>query len=287
MRDRVSVPNMGIVVEDVSSFSQRGAELLTKGAFLVKDEYGVSGKGNQLIESSHGLQRIAKHLAAQAVMGKRVRFVLEPYLRRRSDFSCQFRVEDEGSVTVISVQELVNSGLAFAASCAPPPSLLERLEREDYFQTIRKIGSLMHADGYRGDVCVDSMVLEDGDLVPLVEINARKSMSLIKHALDKRLVKEDRKGCLTYVSAMNRDSSTFPALLDLLKQERVLFNTKDDVGVLPLTVGTLYGSRGVQSDEPVRGRLYLFMIGATSEQWKGLLSDLRCAMKRVGLQVTH
>ena len=147
--------------------------------------------------------------AAQAAAGKRVRFVLEPFLRKALDFSCQFRIEDDGQVTVISVQELVNNGLAFGASCSARPEFLDRLERDGYFQLIEQIGSLMYADGYWGDVCVDSMILEDGALAPLVEINARKSMSLIKHADGPVPAEARAEGCLTYVSAVNDGSSDF------------------------------------------------------------------------------
>ena len=137
---------------------------------------------------------------------------------------------------MISVQELVNNGLAFGASCSAGPEFLDRLERDGYFQLIEKIGSLMYADGYCGDVCVDSMILHEGELAPLVEINARKSMSLIKHAIDDYLKRLERKGCLTYVSAVNDQSSDFSGLLELLERERLLFSTECNSGILPLTV---------------------------------------------------
>ena len=122
MRDRLGIENVGVMVEDVASLLERGSVLLEHGPLLVKDDYGVSGKGNQLIETHRTLQRIAKHLSAQVAAGKRVRFILEPYLRKRSDFSCQFRINDDGRVAVISVQELVNNGLAFGASCSARPN---------------------------------------------------------------------------------------------------------------------------------------------------------------------
>ncbi|MFD2876798.1 hypothetical protein ACFTAO_13755 [Paenibacillus rhizoplanae] len=38
--------------------------------------------------------------------------------------------------------------------------------------------------GYHGEVCIDSMLLASGELVPIVEINARKSMGLINHHIN-------------------------------------------------------------------------------------------------------
>ena len=240
MRDRLGIENLGVTVEDVASLLDRGSELLQHGPILVKDDYGVSGKGNQLTETHRTLQRIARHLSAQAAAGKRVKFILEPYLRKRSDFSCQFRIEDDGQVTVISVQVLVNNGLAFGTSCSAEPDFLDRLERDGYFRLIEQIGSLMFADGYWGDVCVDSMILHEGELAPLVEINARKSMSLIKHAIDHHLKRPHRMGCLTYISAVNDQTSDFSGLLEVLEKEDLLFSTECNLGILPLTSGTMY-----------------------------------------------
>jgi hypothetical protein len=287
MRDRLGIENVGITVGDVTSLLERGSELLQHGPILVKDDYGVSGKGNQLIETQRTLQRIAKHLSAQAAAGKRVRFILEPYLRKHSDFSCQFRIEENGRVKVVSVQELVNNGLAFGASCSPVPEFLDRLERDGYFQLIELVGSLMYADGYCGDVCVDSMILHEGELAPLVEINARKSMSLIKHAIDHYLKSLERKGCLTYVSALNDQSNDFSGLLDLLERERLLFATECLSGILPLTSGTMYPRSSFEPKEPVRGRLYVAAVFEKPEQQAGLMTRLVRVMEQAGLHVTH
>jgi hypothetical protein len=287
MRDRLGIENVGTMVEDVASLLGRGSMLLQHGPVLVKDDYGVSGKGNQRIETSRMLQRIARHLSAQVAAGKRVRLILEPYLRKSTDFSCQFRISDDGRVTVISVQELVNNGLAFGASCSPGPELLDRIEREGYFRLIEKIGSFMYQDGYYGDVCVDSMILDGGELAPVIEINARKSMSLIKHAIDRYLDRRGRKCCLTYVAALNDRSSDFSGLLEQLEREHLLFPAECDLGILPLTSGTMYPRLSSDIEEPVRGRLYVTAVFEKPEQQAGLMAALGRAMEQVGLRASR
>jgi len=287
MRDRVGIDNVGVTVGDVASLLDRGSVLLQDGPILVKDDYGVSGKGNQLIGSHRTLESVAKYLSAQAAAGKRVRFVLEPYLRKTSDFSCQFRIQEDGGVSVISVQKLINNGLGFGASCTARVEFLDRLEVDGYFQLIQKIGSLMYTDGYFGDVCVDSMVLNNGELAPLVEINARKSMSLIKNAIDDYLKRLGRKGSLTYVSAVNDQSSDFSGLLDLLERERVLFTSESDSGILPLTSGTMYQKSCRRSEEPLRGRLYIIRVVEKPEQQASLMAGFGRVMEQAGLHVVH
>lgn len=286
MRERLEIPNPGVVVSSHQSLSDVGAKLLGDGPFLIKDEYGVSGRGNQLVETESILRRIVQYIAAQVPAGKRVRFVLEPYLAKHSDFSCQFRVEQDGRITLISVQELLNRGLAFGASCSISSELRETLERARYFDLIERMGSLMRTDGYYGDVCVDSMVLLGGELAPLVEINARKSMSLIKHAMDRYLATRDRKGCLTYVSTMAHTNSDFRAVLGLLDQQDLLFTVNHQSGILPLTSRTMRDC-GRPTNSPVRGKLYLVAICDTPEEQPSMMSGLARALNSSGVRVVQ
>jgi hypothetical protein len=287
MRERIGVLNVGVIVDDVASMLDAASKLLQAGPFLIKDDYGVSGKGNLLIETERTLQRIARYLSEQTANGRRVRFILEPYLPKSSDFSCQFRVEAGGSVTVFCVQELINIGLAFGTACTARPEFLATLERDNYFELIEKIGQFMYQDGYCGDVCVDSMILQGGQLAPLVEINARKSMSLIKHAMDRHLKKMGRRGCLTQISAVNDRATSFSGLLELLDRENVLFTAERESGILPLTAGTMYPRSATAPLKPVRGRLYIEAVCESPEKQDDLLKLIGPVMERAGLRMTH
>ena len=146
----------------------------------------------------------------------------------------------------------------------------------------------MHADGYYGDVCVDSMILHNGDLAPLVEINARKSMGLIKHAIEQHLNRLGRKACLTYVAAVNGQATGFSTFIHLLERERLLFSMKcSNLGILPLTSSTMYPKPTSEMKEPVRGRLYVALVFEKPEQQAGLMAGLGRVMEQAGLHVTH
>lgn len=89
---------------------------------------------------------------------------------------------------------------------------------------MHSIGRELYADGYFGDVCVDSMLLRDGSLAPLVEINARKSMSLIKHNVDRQLKQEGMHTCLLQVPLATMGEVHYADLLGRLEREGILFS---------------------------------------------------------------
>jgi hypothetical protein len=285
MRDRLGIENIAVKVRNVQSLLDAGTKLLGEGPFLIKDEYGVSGKGSQLIESERALYRVGKHVSAQVALGKRVSFVLEPHLCRSLDFSCQLYIDLHGDVTVSSVQALRNRGFTFAASYCASAQLLHRLTCNGYFQLMERLGRLMYADGYWGDVCVDSMLLDDEAMAPLVEINARKSMGSIKDALDRRFKVTGRRLWLTYLPTFNQSANEFCALLEALARGGLLFTARSESGVLPLTAGTIF--RCGKPGHPNVGRLYLALILRSAVEPESMLVAVERVLGQSRSCVTH
>lgn len=285
MRDRLLLPNIALVVHSTEELLQSGQALLEKGAFLIKDEYGVSGKGNQLVDSERVLRRIAGYLESSRNQDKRIKFVLEPLLDRETDFSCQFHIDPEGRISILSVQQLVNHGFAFGESHSPEPSLLDRLDREEYWETMHSIGRELYADGYFGDVCVDSMLLRDGSLAPLVEINARKSMSLIKHNVDRHLKQEGMHTCLLQVPLATLGEVHYEDLLGRLAQEDVLFSLGEGEGVIPLTSGTLQPPASSRSTGSSKGKLYAALAYRNEDSKNRLTRKLDESLLRTGYTI--
>jgi hypothetical protein len=75
---------VGEIVRSASDLQEIGDRLLQSSPFLIKDEFGVSGKGNLLIDSSQVLQRIVAYIAKQEREGKRTQFLLEPLLDKQT-----------------------------------------------------------------------------------------------------------------------------------------------------------------------------------------------------------
>lgn len=62
---RIGEKSCGMEANSAAEIEAIGAELLKQGPYLLKDPFGVSGKGNLLIDSEAMQRRIAEHLHKQ------------------------------------------------------------------------------------------------------------------------------------------------------------------------------------------------------------------------------
>ncbi|WP_046215534.1 hypothetical protein [Paenibacillus wulumuqiensis] len=288
VKQRLGLANPGIYVTSTDQLEAVGRELLEQGTFMIKDNYGVSGKGNIHIESPAMLARIAGSIRKQEGKGRNVEFVLERYLAKERDFSCQFHITEQGDIEILSVQWLANSQFAYRESLSPDADFMDLLERHQYFETMEQISRELYQDGYYGHVCIDSMLLQDGSLEPMVEINARKSMSLIKNSVDQYLRQHGLQGNMTNYTVSHDSSLSHEQLLDELQRSHLLFYPEKGQGILPLTSAALSVNQPPEPDgKKHKGRLYLSVVTAQQDTKQQLLYDLEQLLTENGLQILN
>ncbi len=272
------------IVYSSEELRKRGEELLRNSNFLIKDTFGVSGKGNLLISSLSVLNHIADYFSKQEKKGKQVLFIIEPFLEKDFDFSCQFFIDKKnGQTDIISLQRLRNKNFTYEGSFTAEDELLDLLEGRGYFKVIMDAAKQLYADGYFGHVCIDSMVLKTGDIVPIVEINARHSMSLIKHQLDHYLSESSLKCSFTYFSLHFIRDINYGEILEKMQKQGILYNLgKTGGGIIPLSSNTLLINQKIQKGtgdrQEAKGRFYVAFAYENDEQQaelnKGLLHFL-------------
>ncbi|ANF96235.1 hypothetical protein [Paenibacillus bovis] len=288
IKQRLGLDHPGIYVTDTDQLETVGRELLDRGTFMIKDNYGVSGKGNIHIESPAMLTRIASSIRKQEDKGRNVEFVLERYLDKEQDFSCQFYITKQGDIEIISVQWLANSQFAYRESLSPDADFMDLLERHRYFEIMEQISRELYRDGYYGHVCIDSMVLQDGSLEPMVEINARQSMSLIKNNIDQYLRQHGLQGNMTNYTVTHDGSLSHEQLLSELQRNQLLFLPDTGQGILPLTSAALSVNHPTEPDgKKHKGRLYLSVVTDQEETKKHLLNQLEQLLTDKGLHILN
>lgn len=230
----------GVVVDSVAAL-QAQVEALDGAPALLKDPFGVSGRGTLALTSPLVLRSVVRVLDKQVRRGLDVEVLVQRRFDPVADFSAQFSVRPGGRVDWLGTRLIENTGFAYAGSRPAPPWLAERLSALGYREIMADVGAALAGAGYRGPVCVDSMLLRDGTLVPVLEINPRTSMGLISVLAGRRLAADPERARLVVRQA--RGGRGFDRLVALLRADGILLEA-GGVGVLPLSSGTLASSRG-------------------------------------------
>lgn len=179
---RLGLPGAGTVVRSVAELSAAVARLPSA---VVKDPFGVSGRGALTVGSPGILRAIERTLAAQVGRARRVELVVQEEYRVARDFSVHLYIRRDGGVRQLGLRTMVNRGLRHLGSGPADQELLTAVERGRYHEAIGAVAQALADEGYHGPVGVDSLVLEDGTLVPVLEVNARQSLGLLSLEMER------------------------------------------------------------------------------------------------------
>jgi hypothetical protein len=97
------------------------------------------------------------------------------------------------------------------------------LRARGYFDVLGAVAETLARAGYWGPAGVDSMLLRDGRLVPVLEINARRSLGLLAMSLDQR-VREHGLRCHLWQLALTVPPGTgVDTLADVLRRDGIRY----------------------------------------------------------------
>jgi hypothetical protein len=125
--------------------------------------------------------------------------------------------------------------------------LLRDLDRRGYRETVTAVAEAAAAEGYTGPLSVDSMTTRQGELVPVLEVNARLSPGFIAQRLTAR-----RPGVLLRLAFVRIGAEDAYERLVHALSDAGLLAAGGRGGVLPLAAGTL---------APPRGWLFYAVVG--------------------------
>ncbi len=284
MHAKIGVPSRGHLVQNSSEF-KRAAESI-RGPVVVKDFFGVSGSGSLLLESAWQIQRIARHIEVHENQGGSCGFLVEPLLPRALEFSSLYEISTSGVKHLISVQQFQNNGFCFAGSHTASETLVEELTRDGYFETTDVVLDEIRRSGYHGSVCIDSMILTDGTLVPVIEINARKSLSLVSFHLDEFLKPF---GLTSFFSSLELSadcSVNVGTILRGLESNGQLWSRGARSGIVPLSGNTLrvISDRHRESGS-YRSRFYFSVVAEGQNEFGDQVDRIKGTLSASGIRV--
>jgi hypothetical protein len=115
--------------------------------------------------------------------GCRVELIVQEKYPKQHDFSGHLLIDPNGDWDFIGLQLMTNRGFRHFGSGPVPAGLIDQ---GWYAEALAEVVPAISKTGYWGPVGVDAMLLDDGTVIPLLEINARQSLGLLALELERR-----------------------------------------------------------------------------------------------------
>jgi len=173
-------------VDELTAAVRRG---LDEGVpLIVKESYGVSGKGLIVLDTPAKAERLLRMVEQRAARtgSRAIHVVAERFLAKQCDLNYQFTIDRAGGVRLDFVKEAQTSGGVHLGHVMP--TRLGAAQLAELEDTAARVGKRLHTDGLFGVVGVDAILGEDGTLYPVLEINARLNMSSYQGPVTERFL---------------------------------------------------------------------------------------------------
>ncbi|MGW6288693.1 preATP grasp domain-containing protein [Streptomyces sp. NPDC055107] len=147
------------------------------GSVIVKDAFGVSGRGLVVVDSGRKADRLLRLIdrRARSTGDDRIHVVVESFLPKRFDLNYQFTIDRTGSTRLDFVKEALTAGGVHLGHVMPANLTAE--QHATLAEAAQLLGARLYADGFFGVVGVDALLGADDLVYPVLEINARLNMS--------------------------------------------------------------------------------------------------------------
>ncbi len=243
------------------------------GRAVVKESFGVSGRGMVLVADERAAARLVRLLGRRGAQS-RADLVVESWIEHTEDLNYQFIVSSSGNVRFETVKAAVlrngvHQGHRFPVDL--PAAATAELHR-----AARLIGRQLHADGYVGLVGVDALLGPDGTLYPCLEINARFNMSTYQNRIVERFFPEGRHGIAATINLRPSRVHSFGEVAEAL--EDMLFDGTRPSGVLVNNFATL---NAAATEGTFHGRIYVVCVADAPDEALSLRAETELRLKKL------
>jgi hypothetical protein len=237
------------------------------GQAIIKDSYGVSGKGLVVVDGPRKAERVMRMVDARTrrTGDPELDVVVERLLDKRFDLNYQFTIDRGGTVRLDFIKQALVRGGVHSGHLMPAE--LTAGQRAEIADAADRIGAALHADGFFGVVGVDALLADDGLVYPVVEINARLNMSTFQQRVTERFHGPGGCALARHYTLRATRPLPFAEVRDALG-EPVTAPEVDD-GAVITCFGTL-NAQAADDGTEFEGRLYTVLFAADRDALRRL-----------------
>lgn len=243
---------------------------------VVKDAYGVSGKGLVVLDGPAKVDQLERMVLRRAERrgDQRLEVVVEEWLPKRWDLNYQVTISRDGQVSLDFVKQAITENGVHKGHLMPP-----ELTSYQYYEietAAHRVGQRLYADGYYGVAGVDAIVDTRGTVFPVLEINARLNMSTYQGGVTERFQRAGQVAMARHYPLRLDGPCTFDDL-------RRILGPALDLGEDERFVVTCFGTVNANAHRPApfEGRLYAMLIAADKQRLAALDNTVTLALDQL------
>ena len=161
------------------------------GPVIVKDAYGVSGRGLLVVNGRRRADQLLRMVERRSARtgDDGIHVVVETFLAKRFDLNYQFTIDRSGRVWFDFVKQAITADGVHLGHLMPAE--LSAAQHDELVRAAQALGTRLYEDGFFGVVGVDALLGADDVIYPVLEINARLNMSSYQGRLTERFLASD------------------------------------------------------------------------------------------------
>lgn len=232
---------------------------------VVKEAWGVSGRGMVVLDDHTAAGRLLRLLARRA---PEVDVVIERWIDKAADLNYQFTVGRNGDVEFDTVKAAVVEAGVHRGHRWPidlSPAVLAEIQH-----AANIIGADLAAHRYWGPVGVDAILARDGVLYPCLEINARFNMAHYQNCVADRIMQPGGAAEAAYTTVHLDAPRSFGDFVAPI--EDLLLRPDGTRGVMITNFATVNASAG--SGDPFRGKVGVLCVDTSAAGAGALRAEL-------------
>jgi hypothetical protein len=247
---------------------------------IVKEAYGVSGKGLVVLDSQTKTARLLRMIEARSARtgDDRLHVVVERFLAKRFDLNYQFTIDRTGRTKLDFVKEALTAGGVHKGHVMPAD--LTPAQYAEIEAAAEQIGARLFADGFVGIVGVDALLGADDLVYPVLEINARLNMSSYQGRVTERFLRPDYSALAKFHPLRLAEPLPWSEVKRVLGD--LLAPPVDGSGMVVTCFGTVNAQAGAAT--PFDGRLYSVLFGRDRDALATLDARIADALRAITVQ---
>ena len=213
--------------------------------FAIKEPYNSAGKGVYFARDDKQLKNIVKMLRFPD-NNEDFQVAVEGWIDNKRDINYQIEISPEGKVDFVAITEQIILVTSYKGTMYP--AQLTSQQETLYEEYAQKIGKKLFDLGYTGLVGIDSIIKEDGTIIPAIEFNARLNQSTFYMPICELFKGINRRTLIRSYDIKTKAHLNYKMLKNVLIDEVLYYDKDKGEGILILNSTCLSAYKSGEGD---------------------------------------